>query len=112
MGLMKTDINFSLFKPISSAVIIGGSNTNQDPLKTDLPLAAQLKAMKVRVIGVETSEAKKSYVKTYQAAGIPTVDNINQPTGIISAVFALGSQDGNFGIKGTAGQLMPTYTAP
>ncbi len=111
MGFIKTDINFSLFKPINTAVIVGGSDSNQDSLKTDLPLAAQLKAMKIRAVGVETSMTKKSYIKTYQAAGIPTVDNINQPTGIISAVFALAGQDGDFGIKGTAGQFMPTYTS-
>lgn len=112
IGFIKTDINFSLFKPINAAVIVGGSDSNQDPLKTDLPLAAQFKAMKVRAIGVETSDVKKSYIKTYQAAGIPTVDNINQPTGIVSAVFALAGQDGDFGIKGTASQPMPTYTSP
>ncbi|NCO66071.1 MAG: hypothetical protein COW32_04715 [Candidatus Aquicultor secundus] len=112
MGFIKTDINFSLFKPINAAVIVGGSDSNQDPLKTDLPLAAQLKAIKIRAVGVETSVAKKSYIKTFQEAGIPTVDNINQPTGIISTVFALAGQDGDFGIKGTAGQFMPTYISP
>ncbi len=111
MGFIKTDISFALFKPINTAVIIGGSDSNQDSLKTDLPLAAQLKAMKIRAVGVETSMAKKSYIKTYQAAGIPTVDNINQPTGIISTVFALAGQDGDFGIKGTAGQFMPMYSS-
>ncbi|HEY3373873.1 MAG TPA: copper transporter [Candidatus Aquicultor sp.] len=98
----------SPMKPITKAVLVGGSDVARDPMKIDLPIILQLKAVKIRVSGVEASDCEKSYVKSYQTAGIPTVDNVDQPMGIISTIFTLAGTDGNFGSKKTAGQLMPS----
>lgn len=109
VGFIDTDINLAApIGKITAAVILGGSDTAKDPLKLDLPIILQLKAMKVRVVGAEVSDCEKSYMKSYQTAGIPTVDNIDQPMGVISTIFTLAGSDGNYGIKDTAVQLMPT----
>ncbi|HZD61096.1 MAG TPA: copper transporter [Anaerolineae bacterium] len=109
MGFIKTGIDFSKpTSPINGAIIIGGTENGLDPTETDLPIVLQLKAAKVRVVGTETAGCKKSYMKSYQASGIPTVDNIDQPIGIVSVVFALVGADGHYGVKKSATKLMPT----
>lgn len=108
MDLIETDLALNgPIAPIDAAVILGGSNTDQDPQKTDLHLINQLKASSLRVIGVETTDCKKSYIEAYQHAGIPTIDNINQPMGIITMVFVLTGIDGDYGVKDSAERLMP-----
>ncbi len=108
LGFIKTDINFNApGKTIDKAVIIGGSDAGEEPKLTDLPIILELKNLNIRTVGTEPSTCKKSYMRSYQAAGIPTVDNIDQRIGIISAIYALAGTNGNFGMKRTAGQLMP-----
>jgi hypothetical protein len=108
MDFIKTDINpDDPVKQVNAAIIVGGTNVNRDPLQIDMPIILQLRSKKLRTVGVETSDCKYSFMKEYQSANIPTVDNINQSTGIISTIFALGGIDGNFGIKKTAEHLLP-----
>lgn len=109
MGFIKTDINpEDESKKITQVLIMGGTGINRDPLQIDMPIILQLKSIKLRTVGVETSDCKHSFMQEYQSAHIPTVDNIDQSTGIISSIFALSGIDGNFGTKKTADQLLPT----
>lgn len=109
IGFIKSELSFTApVKPITLAVILGGSNSSRDPLKVDLPIVLQLKALKIRTVGAETSDCEKSYMQPYQTAGIPTVDNVDQPMGVISTIFALSGSDGNFGVKKTAHQPTPS----
>jgi len=108
MDFIETDLALNgPIAPTDAAVIFGGSNADQDPQKTDLHLINQLKVSSIRVIGVETTDCKKSYIEAYQHARIPTIDNINQPMGIISMVFALTGIDGDYGVKDSAERLVP-----
>jgi hypothetical protein len=100
-------IDGDIVKPITGTLVFGGTDGDFDPNETDRHIISELKAIGVRVVGVENSDCKKSYIKEYQQAGIPTVDNIDSPAGVISAVFALKEADGNFGLKPTADQLVP-----
>lgn len=109
LGFIKTDIDFNVpDRTFDKAIIIGGSDRDEETRITDLPIILELKSLNIRTIGTETSSCKKSYMRPYQAVGIPTVDNINERIGIVSAIYALTGIDGNFGTKKTAGQLMPT----
>ncbi|MBE0447529.1 MAG: copper transporter [Actinobacteria bacterium] len=110
LGFIVTESKFDI--PISAAVILGGADADQDPEKTDLYIITQLKSAGIRLVGAETTDCKKSYMKLYQEAGISTVDNIDQPTGIVSTVFALMGLNGNFGVKRDAEQFMPTFPSP
>lgn len=70
-------------------------------------LIQKFKKSKITVVGVETSQADPSYMNFYQEAGIPTVDNIDTIPGLVSLVFALRGEIGNFGVKPTADRLTP-----
>ncbi|MCL6471976.1 MAG: copper transporter [Firmicutes bacterium] len=110
---IKSDIDFNAqVAPVSKFVIVGGSETNEDPKNTDLPIISELKALGVRVVGVESTTCKKSYMPFYQATEIPTVDNVDQRIGVISMIYALAGADGNYGLKKTAAQLMPNLITP
>lgn len=105
-------VESTIDRPVASAIILGGTDSNTDPKNTDLHMIPGFKLAGVRVIGAEVSNCKNSYIQAYQEAGIPTVDNVDQPTGIISVVYALNGSDGNFGIKESAEQLMPALISP
>jgi hypothetical protein len=109
IGFIKTDIDLSApYKAFDSAIIVGGTDASRDPLQIDMPIILQLKSTKLRTVGVETSICKHSFMQEYQSVHIPTVDNIDQSTRIISTIFTLSGIDGNFGVKKTAEQLLPT----
>lgn len=92
---------------ITEAVVLGGGDEEDSSAEIDLPLIERLKAAGVRVVGVETSDSKISYMRSYQGAGVGTVDNIDQEPGLISMVLSLDGAAGNFGVKPTAGGLLP-----
>jgi hypothetical protein len=101
--VMENDVS----KSPTSVLVLGGTDGELDPKATDVHIITAFKGMGIRVVGAENRECKKSYMPVYQQAGIPTVDNIDTPAGIISAVFALRDSNGNFGVKATADQLVP-----
>ncbi|MBI4733922.1 MAG: copper transporter [Rubrobacteridae bacterium] len=106
---IKTDMDLSkALKSAGAVVILGEKKKNRDPLRTDMPIILRLKSLKIRTVGVESSPIKHSFMQNYQSANIPTIDNVDQPAGVISTVFALSGTDGNFGIKKTADRLMPS----
>jgi Copper transport outer membrane protein, MctB len=58
-------------------------------------------------VGVERSDADQSSVSLFDSHGLPTVDDLDLVSGRVAMVFALLGADGNFGVKGTADQLLP-----
>jgi hypothetical protein len=58
-------------------------------------------------VGVERSDADQSSVSLFDSHGMPTVDDLDLISGRVAMVFALLGADGNFGVKGTADQLLP-----
>ncbi len=97
--------------PAEQVVLFGGTRTKKsEVLEIDVPLIQQLKGLGTRVIGVERSEVKTSYIETYQKEEISTVDNVDQIAGKIALVYVLSGQDGRFGIKPSAEKLMPSLS--
>lgn len=94
----------------TAVLVIGGSDGENTCKEVDGVFIDRLKANKVRVVGAETTVKKISYMNTYQRSGIPTIDNIDEGRGQLSTVLALAGASGNFGIKPTANQLIPTLT--
>jgi hypothetical protein len=66
----------------------------------------------VPAVGVERSDADESSVTLFDAHGLPTVDDLDLVSGRVAMVFALLGADGNFGVKGTADQLLPDLLPP
>lgn len=107
-GLLSIDV-LQAVQP-TSMMIVGGSDGENMVKEVDRVLIERLKANKIRTVGVETRSRKISYMNAYQRSGIPTVDNIDERIGQVSAVYALAGVNGNFGIKPTANQLIPALS--
>jgi hypothetical protein len=62
-------------------------------------------------VAVERSETDPSTLAPFSAAGIPTVDNVEQVPGQVALVFALLGAEGDFGVKEGATSLLPDLQA-
>jgi len=58
-------------------------------------------------VGVEQTATDPTSLGIFSAAGIPTVDNIDQTPGQVAMVFALLGAEGEFGVKDSATSLLP-----
>lgn len=77
--------------------------------------AALVRAIEDEAAGVaaaERSTADPTTLPAFTAAGIPTVDNVDQISGQVSLVFALLGAEGDFGVKEGATSLLPDLTPP
>jgi hypothetical protein len=61
-------------------------------------------------VAVERADADPTTLPPFSAAGISTVDNVDQIPGHVSLVFALLGADGDFGVKDSATSLTPALT--
>ncbi|MGE5576373.1 MAG: copper transporter [Syntrophothermus sp.] len=97
--------------PVDAVVLVGGGldEKKQSWRSLDLPLIENLQKMGVPVVGVETEKAKNSYIRPYKQKGLSTVDNIDMVPGQLALIYTLSAgKRGNFGVKDTARQLMPS----
>ena len=62
---------------------------------------------RAEVVGVEESDASPTSVGFYIDNGISSVDNIDQPAGKVSVIYALAGASGNFGTGDEAERLLP-----
>ncbi len=91
-------------------IIVGGSNEEtKKPEIVDVPLIQELKKMSINVVGVESSDAGYSYMDYYKKEQISTVDNVDTIIGQTSLVLIMTGQQGNYGIKASAGALIPSF---
>jgi hypothetical protein len=67
-----------------------------------------LQAFETPVVGVELSTTDPSQIPWYEAHDLASVDNVEEPSGRASLVYALaGAADGAYGFKETADALVP-----
>lgn len=91
-------------------VLIGGCKDKESGLSriVDSVLIDKLKAANATtIVGAEPVDVGTSYIPTYRASGISTVDNVDEPIGQFALVYALGGEAGDFGVKKTAEGLIP-----
>lgn len=69
-------------------------------------------ASRGRVVGVETVETDPSTVRFFQDRDLTTVDNIEQAAGKVSLIYSLDGVEGDFGVKDSAGRLLPELLHP
>jgi len=95
----------------SRVVLVGGSRRRENiqSERADLALIDKLhEAGVVTIVGTEPADAVSSYIPIYHSKSIPTVDNIDQPTGQVALVYAVAGETGNFGIKKSADRVVPS----
>ena len=99
-----------LAQPCRLFVLGGGSRDDGTPNAVDGPLLEGFRAVPgpVTLVGCEPLAAEVSSVPAYQAAGISTVDCVDQPLGQLALPFALRGDLGDYGLKPTARQVLPT----
>jgi hypothetical protein len=57
--------------------------------------------------GAELTDAPSSSIAAFRDRGMPTVDDLDLVAGKVALVLALRGAEGNFGVKGSADQLLP-----
>lgn len=67
---------------------------------------------RARLVGVETFRTDPSTVGFLRDRNLTTVDNIDQPAGKVSLVYALNGAEGAFGVKGGASRILPELLNP
>lgn len=95
------------------AVILIGGATNETKSRLqhlDVPLLKALRNHGFAAIGAEQSKIAHSGVAHYGEAGVSTVDNLDQTTGLVALIDVLGGAKGHFGTKKTAEALLPQST--
>ena len=64
------------------------------------------------VVGAERTDTEESSVELFDSHDIPTVDDIDLVAGRLAVVSVLRGAEGNFGVKGTADELLPDLLRP
>ena len=106
--LVKFNGDYSI---LPDAVIVMGGASSLDyyfPETIDVPIINNVSGAGVRVLGVEVSDVKYSYMQVYQAQKITTVDDIDLIPGQVSLVLAMAGESGDYGVKPTAKKFMPS----
>lgn len=101
--------------PVQDVVLVGGDpQGTEDPWITafDVPLLDGLKQAKVTIVAGQTTPVTASAMPAYQAAGVSTVDDLDQPAGEVALVYALAGEPGNYGVGTDAHTLLPALTGP
>lgn len=96
--------------PLDTLILLGGSFEEQTNWvdQLDLVLAKELKRTGATVAGVEPLTVHCSYIPKYKNSGLLTIDNIDTLPGQVALVLALaGGEQGHFGVKATARNLLP-----
>jgi hypothetical protein len=65
-----------------------------------------------QIVGAEHTEAADSSIEFFQGHNVSTVDNVDQVSGRVALVWVLDGAEGSFGVKETAGALLPELAEP
>jgi len=65
-----------------------------------------------RMVGIETTGTDPSTVGFLRDRNLTTVDNLDQPAGKVSLVYALNGAEGAFGVKDGASRVLPELLNP
>lgn len=98
---------------LDGVVLVRGSSGIPDPDEDDgtaeleSGLVRGIAGSGVNAVAAERSDSEESSVPFFAGFDVPTVDSVDLTSGEVAMVFALLGADGNFGIKSTAGSLLP-----
>ncbi|NLO89506.1 MAG: copper transporter [Clostridia bacterium] len=98
-----------LGQKVEGIVFIEGDEKERNAVvdSFNLPLLEYYLSLGSKVVIGEYEEAKFSYLDKYKAKPVTTVDNIDNPIGLTSMVFAFSGKIGNYGTGKTAEKLIP-----
>lgn len=80
--------------------------------KLDRAIIEGATSTNARVVGVETFSTDPSTLGFLRDRNLTTVDNVDQPAGKVSLVYALNGAEGAFGVKDGSSRLLPELLSP
>jgi hypothetical protein len=89
-----------------------GSAQRAVAARLESALAGGMEAMRIPVVGVETSIDETSAIGFFQGNDLSSVDAVDLTAGHLATVFALLGAEGSFGVKGSADRLLPDLLPP
>ncbi|HEY0516055.1 MAG TPA: copper transporter [Solirubrobacteraceae bacterium] len=101
---------------LEGLVVVRAEPQQQTPEQSEVStrfaagVLAGVAAVGVPAVGVELAAAEPSQVPWFKAHKISSVDDLDRPAGRAALVYALSGSHGSFGIKPTAGSLLPPVT--
>jgi len=75
-------------------------------------LLSGITATRVPAVGVESTTTEPSSISFFQANNLSSVDDIDTIAGQVALVYALGGDEGSFGVKSSADRLLPNLSEP
>ena len=104
------EVSGSCEAPVGSVVVVGGADATEGNFceTIDLPILAVCQETGRRCVAAEPETVPVSYMGPYQTVQATTVDNVDHLLGQISLVYALAGAEGNFGVKESASEVLPT----
>lgn len=80
--------------------------------KLDRAIIEGASLTRARLVGIETTGTDPSTVGFLRDRNLTTVDNLDQPAGKVSFIYALNGAEGAFGVKDGASRLLPELLNP
>jgi len=91
-------------------IILAGGNLTEDKTRLnriDLPLIDAIRSKDIPVLVVEKSSVSFSGIQEFKKSRVSTIDNVDTLIGKVSMIMVISGQEGHFGEKETAEDLMP-----
>ncbi|MBK8294555.1 MAG: copper transporter [Solirubrobacterales bacterium] len=78
----------------------------------DAGLIAGAESTRAAVVGIEETGTDPSSVSYFESNDLTSVDNLDQPAGKVSLIYALAGAQGSFGVKEGSDRLLPELLQP
>jgi len=106
------------FGDLDGLIIYRADPEDEDPEtvetaeKLDRAIIEGAASTNARLVGVETFSTDPSTLGFLRDRNLTTVDNVDQPAGKVSLVYALNGAEGAFGVKDGSSRLLPELLRP
>ncbi|HTU14076.1 MAG TPA: copper transporter [Solirubrobacterales bacterium] len=106
------------FRDLDALIVYRGGLDEMDPELAeqtellDQSLIEGAKSTRAQVVGVEQVSTDPSSVSYFSGENVTSVDNLDQPAGKVSLVYALAGAEGSFGVKEGSDRLLPELLEP
>src|SRR6202012_1650685 len=106
------------FGPADSVIVVRDQPEGMGPVQRSTANALETSMLRgmtgtgVPTVGVESTTSEPSSIGFFQANELSTVDDVDTTAGQLALVYALGGDEGSFGVKGSAERLLPDLSGP
>ena len=109
INVLHLDTNYTNFTSVVVDIDNRDEEYKEEFNNINKMLINKLKSKEKYIVGVQTTEAKDSYIDLYSENEVATIDNINQDCGQLALVLLLKNEStiDNFGISENAKSIIP-----